>query len=92
MSIRELQNGVPVWTFVLSALVMALLSYGIRLIVTSDFIANSSRGALERFWARADVRRGESAPILTFIALTTQEAWSNGGADIFLRCSIALFV
>ncbi|KAK6391785.1 hypothetical protein LTR65_004279 [Meristemomyces frigidus] len=92
MSIRELQDGVPVWTFVISALVMASLAFGIRFIVASDFIANSSRGALERFWARRNVRRGESAPVLTLVTLTAQEVWRNGGADIFVRCSLALFI
>lgn len=92
MSIRELQTGVPVWTFVITALGMAVLSYGIRLIVASDFLANSTRRGLERFWARRNVRRGQNAPIFTLIALTAQEAWNNGGADLFRQFSVALVI
>ena len=92
MSIIELQNGVPVWTFVITALGMALLSYTIRLIFASDFIADSSRSALEKFWARRNVRRGDAAPISTLVFLTAKEVWNNGGARLVLSSAFFLFL
>jgi len=84
MSINELQDGVPVWTFVVTAIVVALLSYSVRVIIASDFIADASRTALEKFWARRNVGRGESAPLLTLVILTAGEVWANGGAKFVL--------
>lgn len=86
MSVDELRNGVPIWTFVLAALIFALLAYGIRFIVANDFLTDSSRRALERFWARRNVRRGASIPTLTFVQLTAQEIWDNGGQELFAKC------
>ncbi|KAK3629236.1 hypothetical protein LTR56_005112 [Elasticomyces elasticus] len=92
IQVKELENGVPVWTFVVTAIAMALLSYGIRLLLASDFLADSSRGALERFWARHNVRRGENAPWPTLVTLTVQEVWRNGGSSFAAACSYVLFV
>ena len=82
MSVNELEGGVPIWNFVLTALLFALLAYGIRFAIANDFVADNSRRALERFWARRNVRRGTSIPTLTFISLTVQEIWSHGGSEV----------
>ncbi|KAK5689185.1 hypothetical protein LTR17_026458 [Elasticomyces elasticus] len=92
IQVKELENGVPVWTFVVTAIAMALLSYGIRLLLASDFLADSSRSALERFWARHNVRRGDNVPWLTLVTLTLQELWRNGGSSFAVACSYVLFV
>ena len=92
MSVRELDNGVPVWTFIVTAVVMAVLSYGIRVLVTSDSVADSSRRALERFWTRRNVRRGQSAPFFTLVLLTTQDLWSNGGAELVKSVFFVVFI
>ncbi|KAK5732589.1 hypothetical protein LTR17_010404 [Elasticomyces elasticus] len=92
IQVKELENGVPVWTFVVTAIAMALLSYGIRLLLASDFLADSSRSALERFWARHNVRRGDNVPWLTLVTLTLQELWRNGGSRFAVACSYVLFV
>nr|POE51865.1 hypothetical protein CFP56_26072 [Quercus suber] len=46
MQITELSGGVPVWTFVVTALLVAMLAYMIRLVLTSDFY---SRQLSQRF-------------------------------------------
>ncbi|KJY01812.1 hypothetical protein TI39_contig278g00055 [Zymoseptoria brevis] len=90
MSIHELQNGVPLWTFIVTSLGIALFAYAVRLVLTSKFIAESSRGALERFWALSGVQRGEKAPFLTIVLFTLREIWHRGGRKVF--GSISLFV
>ncbi|SMQ48934.1 unnamed protein product [Zymoseptoria tritici ST99CH_3D7] len=90
MSIHELQNGVPLWTFIVTSLGIALFAYAVRLVLTSKFIAESSRGALERFWALSGVQRGEKAPFLTIMLFTLREIWHRGGRKVF--GSISLFV
>jgi len=92
MSIHELQNGVPVWTFILSALVMAVLAYGVRFVIASDFIADSSRSALEQFWAQRNVMRGEKIPLPTLVYLTAKEVWVKGGAEIAFFLFLSAFV
>ena len=84
MSVNELENGVPIWTFALTALVFAMVAYGVRFLVANDFLADSSRRAVERFWARRNVRRGTSIPTLTFVLLTAQEIWGHGGQTVLL--------
>jgi hypothetical protein len=91
MSIKELDKGVPAWTFVVTSLGMALLAYGVRLILTSEFLAQSSRGALERFWELRGVQRGTDAPLLTIALLTLREIWHNGGAKLLGNVSLVLF-
>jgi hypothetical protein len=76
MSIKELQHGVPVWTFVITAIGLALVSYAIRTVVTSDVLADSSRRALEKLSNRNDVRVGQSASIFTYVALVLKDVWS----------------
>lgn len=71
---------------------MAVLAYGVRLILASDFIADSSRSALERFWSRRGVRRGDSAPIFTLVLLTVQEVWQKVGAESSTKAFLALFM
>ena len=73
MSIVELQNGVPVWIFVMTAVAMALLSYAIRLLLASDFTADRSRTALEKLWARPNVRNGENVSGVRLTLLTMYE-------------------
>jgi Mg2+ and Co2+ transporter CorA len=49
MSIHQLEEPAPLWTFIVTSIGMALLAYLVRVVLTSEFIAESSRGALERF-------------------------------------------
>lgn len=86
MSVKELEQGVPMRTFVITAFAFAVLAYGFRFVVSNDFLADTSRRALERFWARRNVRRGASIPTLTFVVLTAQELWKQGGKTIAVAC------
>jgi hypothetical protein len=79
MSIDELENGVPVWIFVVTALATIALAYAVRLFVGSELLINSTRRSLERFWARTGVRRGADAPMLTIAWFVVQDVWNNGG-------------
>lgn len=79
MSIDELENGVPVWIFIVTALATIALAYAVRLFVGSELLINSTRRALERFWARTGVRRGADAPMLTIAWFIVQDVWNNGG-------------
>lgn len=92
MSIRELQHGVPVWTFILTAVIIALVSYAVRLVVASDFIADNSRRALEKFWARRNVQRGQNAPIFTLIGLTIREILNHGGFSVVIGVISTAFI
>lgn len=90
MSVKELEGGVPIWTFVLTAIAMASLAYGIRWIVANDFLAESSRRALERFWAKRNVSRGARVPVITLALLTIQDVWETGGRDLFLKILLSV--
>ena len=92
MSIHELDNGVPVWTFIVTSLGMALLAYVVRIVLTSEFLAQSSRSALERFWESRGVQRGTSAPVLTISLLTLQAIWRDGGAELAGNAFVVLFI
>jgi len=89
MSIDELENGVPVWIFVVTALATIALAYAVRLLVGSELLINSTRRSLERFWRRTGVRRGADAPMLTIAWFVMQDVWNNGGSAI--AASIAKF-
>ena len=82
MSIDELENGVPVWIFIVTALAMIALAYAVRFFVGSELLINSTRRSLERFWSRTGVRRGADAPILTIAWFVVQDVWNNGGSHL----------
>lgn len=79
MSIHELDNGVPVWVFVITALAMVSIAYGVRLLVGSELLANSIRRSSERFWEMTGVKPSETdkAPVFTIIRFTVQEIWES---------------
>jgi hypothetical protein len=81
MSIKGLENGVPVWIFVVTALATIALAYAVRLLVGSELLINSTRRSLERFWQRTGVKRGADAPMLTIAWFIAQDVWNNGGSD-----------
>jgi hypothetical protein len=80
MSVDELENGVPVWIFVVTALATIALAYAIRLFVGSELLVNSTRRSFQRFWRRTGAKRGADAPMLTIAWLVAQDVWNNGGS------------
>ena len=92
MSIYELQGGVPVWTFIITALAMVSLAYTVRLSIGSDFLNNSTRRSLERFWTRTGVRRGDSPPLITIILYTVEEVWNSGGSNVVWQIITLMFL
>ena len=91
MSIIQLQKGVPLWIFILTAVIVVIISYIIRLLVASDLIADSTYRALRNFRDR-DGQPGESVSPLTLIVLIVQDLWSHGGSAFIGGCSFFLFV
>lgn len=79
MSINELEDGVPVWMFVVAALVTIALAYAVRLFVGSELLINSTRRSLERFRARTGVRPEADVPTISLVWLVAQDVWKNGG-------------
>jgi hypothetical protein len=79
MSIRELDNSVPLWTFIVTALAMVTFAYGVRILVNSQLVANSTRRAFERFWAVTGLEPSDtdSVPMFTIIRFTVQEIWNS---------------
>jgi hypothetical protein len=75
----ELQDRVPLQTFVVTALILACLSYGVRLIIRSDLVEHSRRRALETFWKRAGLKPGSKIPTHRLVFLTTREIWTHKG-------------
>ena len=67
MSIREIGDGVPVWIFIITSLVMMSIAYGVRILVGSEILANSTRRSFERFWEITGFKpsNSEKAPMLT---------------------------
>jgi len=82
MSIDELEDGVPVWIFIVTALATIALAYAVRLFVGSELLISSTRRSLERFWSRTGVRRGAEAPVITIAWFVVQDVWINGGSAI----------
>jgi hypothetical protein len=83
MSIKELENDVPVWIFVVTALATIALAYAVRLFVGSELLVNSTRRSVERFWgASSSDKRGFDAPIFTIAWFTAQEIWNDVGLAI----------
>jgi hypothetical protein len=89
MSIRELDDGVPVWIFVVTALTMVALAYGVRILIGSDLLVNSTRRSFERFGALTGVNPSdnERAPMFTIIRFTVQEIWKS--TKVFLLAGTA---
>ena len=79
MSIHELDEGVPVWIFIITALTMVTIAYGVRLLVGSELLVNSTRRAFERFWELTGVKPGDSdkAPMFTIVRFTLQDIWKS---------------
>lgn len=94
MSIRELGDGVPVWIFIITSLVMVSIAYGVRILVGSELLANSTRRSFERFWDLTGVKPSDSdkAPMLTIVLFTLQEIWKSVKASLLVGTagSIAL--
>jgi hypothetical protein len=88
MSIRELNDGVPVWTFVVTALGLAILSYAMRLILTSDVLAKSVRRAQETVWQSSGVRHGDDVPVTTIVWLITVEIWTRSFLARFMAYAL----
>lgn len=91
MSIQELDTSVPVWTFIATSLGMAALAYGVRLMLTSEYLAKSLHGAFERFRAQRGLPRGANAPIFTIALFTLREIWQNGAAKVLAKALMVLF-
>lgn len=94
MSIRELGDGVPVWIFIITALVMVSIAYGVRILVGSELLSNSIRRSFERFWEITGVKPSDSdkAPMFTIVRFTVQEIWKSVRASLLIGTagSIAL--
>lgn len=94
MSIRELGDGVPVWVFIITSLVMVSIAYGVRILVGSELLANSTRRSFERFWDLTGVKPSDpdKAPMLTIVRFTVQEIWKSTREALFVGTagSIAL--
>ena len=86
MQLHELENRVPVSTFIVTAVLIAILCYGARILIRSSLIAESKRQALETFWATGNLKPGSKIPTRKLIELTAKELWKNGGP--FLGFSI----
>jgi hypothetical protein len=84
----ELQERIPLQTFVVTALTIACLSYGVRLVIRSDLIADNRRRALETFWKGANLKPGSKIPTHTLIFRTTREIWKHKGPLL----SISFFI
>lgn len=81
MSVRELDGGVSVWVYVITALAMVFLAYSVRFFLGSELLVNSTRRSLERL----GVRPGDTSkpPMFTIIRFTLQEVW-DGAARIVI--------
>jgi hypothetical protein len=79
MSIRELDEGVPVWIFIITAITVVTIAYGVRILVGSELLVNSTRRSFERFWELTGVKPGDSdkAPMFTIVRYTVQEIWKS---------------
>jgi hypothetical protein len=89
MSIRELDNSVPLWTFVVTALAMVTFAYGVRILINSQLVANSTRRAFERFWAVTGLEPSntDSVPMFTIIRFTLQEIWNSTKYTLFANAA-----
>lgn len=85
ISIHQLRNGVPAWTFVLTAILLTMLSYVIRLVVTSELFADSKRTAIKTLRKGRDLPTTRKASMLSILRLTVKEMWMNGGAEFAQR-------
>ncbi|KAM0720897.1 hypothetical protein Q7P37_003182 [Cladosporium fusiforme] len=79
MSIHELEDGVPLWIYIVTALMMMALAYSVRLLVESQFSAKITRRWLERFWEHNGIKRSDlgTVPMLTVLRFTVQEIWNS---------------
>jgi hypothetical protein len=80
MSVDELENGVPVWIFVVTALATIALAYAVRLFVGSELLVNSTRRSLQHFKARTGLKSEADVPTITLAWLVVRDVWKNGGS------------
>lgn len=50
MSIQELDSGVPVWIFIVTAIAMVTLAYSVRILLGNELLVNNSRRSFAHFW------------------------------------------
>lgn len=82
MQVNELQNGVPLTTFVITAVIVFVICYGARLVLRSSIVTESGQIAREILWAQGRIKPGISIPARQLVWLTIREAWKRGGKSV----------
>ncbi|KAF2164101.1 hypothetical protein M409DRAFT_25448 [Zasmidium cellare ATCC 36951] len=84
MQVNELQNGVPLRTFIITALIVFVICYGARTIMRSSIIVESMQSAQESLWAAKALKRGGLASTFliflfvgSFTAVPVAFLWTN---------------
>ncbi|KAK4498802.1 hypothetical protein PRZ48_009312 [Zasmidium cellare] len=81
MQVNEIQNGVPLRTFIITAIIVFVICYGARIIMRSSIIVESMQSAQESLWAAGKMKPGSQIPTRQLILLTlSKEAWKRGGS------------
>jgi hypothetical protein len=84
-------DKLPLKTFIVTAVILASLSYSVRLIIRSNLIELNRRRALEIFWTKADLKPGSKIPAHSLIFLTTKEIWKHRGPALTFSVFIMIF-
>ncbi|OCL04027.1 hypothetical protein AOQ84DRAFT_442330 [Glonium stellatum] len=68
MQIQELQNPVPLSSFVVAAVVVAALSYSVRLIIRSSLVITTKRRVFDKARAYSNLPPGSRIPTRAFLS------------------------
>lgn len=80
MQVTELQKGVPLRTFIITAIIVFVICYGARIIMRSSIIVESMQSAQESLWAAGKMKPGSPIPTRLLVWITLKEAWKRGGS------------
>lgn len=67
MQVNELQKGVPLRTFIITAIIVFVICYGARIIMRSSIIVESMQSAQESLWAAGKMKPGSPIPTRSLV-------------------------
>lgn len=84
MQITELENRVPLSTFVVVAIVLAAIAYGARLLIRNSFVKRIRRTCFRKARAYGSISPGSDIPARVFVSWLLTWLWNRTALSILV--------
>jgi hypothetical protein len=84
MQINELENRVPLSTFVIVGVVLAAIAYGTRLLIRNSFVTSIRPTCLRMARAYGNISPGSEMPARVFVLWLLTWLWNRTALSIFV--------